>query len=191
MRKEQKKLGVYQATLRHQDPQARRIETVMDRWRSTAIWVLKASVQQLAIHRIHLHKTLHIPCKAQKRWADAWSTLGTDIMLKELRLPHVPRKHQPTQDCMTNQCRSSHKMGPAELQRWKKWAGTILETTSELSHLQKMRTRKWDALNVQLWCSKMRDEVVDGLTGCLYINRLSTKGRKGKASSLCGYRVSS
>ena len=31
-RKEQKKLGVYQAILRHQDPQARRIETVMDRW---------------------------------------------------------------------------------------------------------------------------------------------------------------
>ena len=59
-------------------------------------------------------------------------------------------------------------MGPAELQRWKKWAGSILEASCELSKLQKTRTRKWNALSVRLWRSKMRDEVADGLTGCLY-----------------------
>ena len=95
-RKEQKKLGVYKATLRHQDPQARRLEMVMERWRSAAIWVMKATVKQLAEHRIHLYKAVHIPCKAQKRWADTWSSLGTNITLKELRLPRRPRRYQPT-----------------------------------------------------------------------------------------------
>ena len=90
----------------------------MERWRSAAIWVMKATVQQLARHRIHLYKAVHIPCKAQKKWADTWSSLGTSITLKELRLPCRPRRYQPTQDRTTNQNRVAHRMGPAELQRW-------------------------------------------------------------------------
>ena len=140
----------------------------MERWRSAAIWVMKATVQQLARHRIHLYKAVHIPCKAQKKWADTWSSLGTSITLKELRLPRRPRRYQSTQGRTTNQNSVAHRIGPAELQRWKKWAGAILGTTNEISRLQKIRTRKWNALNVQLWRSKMRDEVADGLTGCLY-----------------------
>ena len=131
-RKEQKKLGVYKATLRHQDPQARRLEQVMERWNSAAIWVMKATAQQLADHRAHLYKTVHIPCKAQKRWADTWSSLGTNITLKELSLPRIPRKYQPTHGRTTNQNGVTHSMGPAELQRWKKWAGAILGAINEI-----------------------------------------------------------
>ena len=59
-------------------------------------------------------------------------------------------------------------VGPAELQRWKSWAGAILWAAHEISWLHKDRTRKWNALSVRLWLSKMRDEVAAGLTGCLY-----------------------
>ena len=49
-----------------------------------------------------------------------------------------------------------------------KWVGAILGAASEISQLQKIRTRKWKALSVRPGHSKMRDEVADGLTGCLY-----------------------